>query len=155
MPSLYVHIVGQKVKLKMSNTNELINYYIYEYFDLSIDNEINIKCLLDGKVMTYSEFRMHLKLMFAYDSIHLVKEWYDEKLKVKLGTFYEYMDKCRVSLGSTTWVVYDNFGMQVTTQKLFELFGSEISQPIINSYYDKWYDAAVINHTEKIMGFNL
>lgn len=139
----------------MSNTEELVKNYIQNYFDLKLNDEIEITCLFDGGVMTYTEFREHLKQMFAFNPMYLAKEWYDETVKNKLGDFYQYLNKCKVSLGLTSWTVHDEEGIEVTRERLINIFGLTISTKVINSYYDKWYDDAVIYYTEKNMGFTL
>ena len=139
----------------MFNTNDIITDYVNRFFDVKLGSEILIVNTFDDIEMPYSEFMNHIQRMFAINNLKVIHEWYGEEIRKKLGDFYEYLEKCRVELGATNWVVYDDFGMEVTTEKLTTFFGSTLSPNIIQIFYDKWYDDALIKHTEKIMGFKL
>lgn len=84
----------------------------------------------------------------------IFRQWFEEKKRILFAKLNNYLKECTVALSTSNWVVVHN-KKEVTSNRLKNLFADDYHASLIEYYFERWYELAVIKASEKLMNSNI
>ena len=141
----------------MTDEKLIYNFLYKNFIPIFYNKKIGVFDKLNKKNLTSEEFRFVFSHIFndyltdnnetPYD---IGAKWFKCEKKKLIEKLDNYLEKCDVILGDTTWHAIGADGTELTDKIILETFDTEYDEEFLLEHFDSWFFDKMVDKTENI-----